>query len=279
MKTVINIICILVLFESSAQNLVPNWSFEDTISAPCSSWSFPALNNWTLPSNGSSDYYHENCSPYVNGVPSNENGYQFAKTGKAYVGILTYWESNSSSYREYIKVQLIETLETGMKYQWSFWVSKADNMDYVTNNIGIYLGPNINDLQTQFVLPVAPIGNRIYLVQDSINWIQVCGEYTANGTEDYLIIGNFFENDQTTILKIQQDDSFTTGAYYFIDDVYLSTTFISCEGNVGIEEIDKPTKKVIRIIDIMGRKSEDIPNTLLIYIYSDGSTEKIFRVE
>lgn len=47
----------------------------------------------------------------------------------------------------------------------------------------------------------------------------------------------------------------------------------------GIEENHMQDKTVVDILDFMGRKIEYKPNTLLIYIYSDGSTEKVFRVE
>jgi hypothetical protein len=39
------------------------------------------------------------------------------------------------------------------------------------------------------------------------------------------------------------------------------------------------TRTLLKIIDLLGRETEFIPNTPLIYIYSDGSTEKVFRVE
>ena len=38
-------------------------------------------------------------------------------------------------------------------------------------------------------------------------------------------------------------------------------------------------KKLIQVIDLMGRATRDKPNTLLIHVYSDGTTEKVFRVE
>ena len=47
----------------------------------------------------------------------------------------------------------------------------------------------------------------------------------------------------------------------------------------GIEEISNSEKKLLRIIDITGRNTEDKPNTVLIFIYSDGTTERVFRVE
>lgn len=38
-------------------------------------------------------------------------------------------------------------------------------------------------------------------------------------------------------------------------------------------------KEVVKIIDLMGRETDDKPNTVLIYVYSDGSQKKVFRVE
>ncbi len=51
---------------------------------------------------------------------------------------------------------------------------------------------------------------------------------------------------------------------------------------VGVEELENglvKVKELIKIVDITGRETEDRPNTLLIYIYSDGTAEKVFRVE
>ncbi len=52
------------------------------------------------------------------------------------------------------------------------------------------------------------------------------------------------------------------------------------QSGLGISESqhDQP-KTVVQIIDLMGRETEFKPNTLLIYIYSDGTTQKVFRAE
>jgi len=275
MKTALTILLIFICINSQAQNLVPNWSFEDTISTPCTTYTFSALDSWVLPTQGSTDYYHENCNVF--GVPSNVSGYQTAKTGKAYVGLVTYYET--SSYREYIKAQLTQPLVAGVKYQWSFWVSRADKKDYASNNLGIYIGPDVADVATLYVLPITPVGNVEVIISDTTNWVQLCGEYVANGGEDYLIIGNFFDNSQTSVTQFQQTDIATINAYYFIDDVYLSSTFINCTDVASIKELNNPTKELIKIIDLLGNETEYKPNTVLIYLYSDGSTEKVFKVE
>lgn len=258
---------------------MPNPSFEDTISTPCDGYAFLALKNWFTPSNqGSPDYYHECNSPISYGVPQNSLGFQYAQTGVAYAGILTYYEP-SNSIREYIEVQLTEPLIANVRYYWSFSVSKADSMDYASNNLGIYLSQNEVSSSDNLVIPQVPTGNLSSVVYDTSSWTTICGEYIANGGEEYLLIGNFFNNVQTNYVEIQQGSSFTIGAYYYIDDVYLSSESVSCSNHVGVEELNLKPKKVIKILDMMGREADEdqSQNTLLIYIYSDGSSEKVFK--
>lgn len=50
-------------------------------------------------------------------------------------------------------------------------------------------------------------------------------------------------------------------------------------GSADVMELDQPDKTLIKIVDSMGRETEIKPNTLLFYVYSDGTTEKVFRVE
>jgi hypothetical protein len=47
----------------------------------------------------------------------------------------------------------------------------------------------------------------------------------------------------------------------------------------SIQEVSFNKKEIIRVLDVMGRETVSTPNTVLIYVYSDGSTEKVFRVE
>jgi Leucine-rich repeat (LRR) protein len=47
---------------------------------------------------------------------------------------------------------------------------------------------------------------------------------------------------------------------------------------LGINELTT-TKNLIQILDLMGRETSFKPNTPLIYVYDDGSIEKVFSVE
>ena len=47
----------------------------------------------------------------------------------------------------------------------------------------------------------------------------------------------------------------------------------------GITNIKKPAKKIVRILDEMGRDTKPLPNKPLIYLYSDGSIERVMTIE
>lgn len=60
----------------------------------------------------------------------------------------------------------------------------------------------------------------------------------------------------------------------------IDTTMCLIVDYVGLNELNNDEyRQVIQITDLMGRKSEDKPNTVLIYIYNDGTTEKVLRIE
>ena len=216
----------ILLFISNfglAQNLVPNPSFEDTINCPNGVNSISSVATWFNPTQASPDYYHFCGTNVNNGIPTNSWGYQYAQDGNAYVGIATYWnDSLLPEYREYLEVNLISPLIANKTYYWCMWVSLLDSIDYATNNIGISLSNNIVlALSSQTILSNIVYGNHTEIVIDNVNWTEINGKFTALGGEEYLIIGNFFTDIQTSILQIQQNVTGGPGGYYYIDNVYL----------------------------------------------------------
>ncbi|MFZ9029423.1 MAG: hypothetical protein ACO2Z9_10440 [Crocinitomicaceae bacterium] len=59
-----------------------------------------------------------------------------------------------------------------------------------------------------------------------------------------------------------------------LDGLWLSYTDV-----IGVEELAPKEKKVVAIYDLLGRKTTFKSNTVLIYQYSDGTSEKVFVVE
>jgi uncharacterized protein (TIGR02145 family) len=48
---------------------------------------------------------------------------------------------------------------------------------------------------------------------------------------------------------------------------------------LGIFEMSHPNKELIKITNLLGQETEFKPNTVLFYVYSDGTTERIFKTE
>ena len=48
---------------------------------------------------------------------------------------------------------------------------------------------------------------------------------------------------------------------------------------LSLKELKNTPKEIVKIVDIMGREVGFEPNRVLFYIYSDGSSEKIFVVD
>jgi len=205
---------------SFAQNLVLNPSFENYSTCPSAPGDIYKAIGWDT-YNGSPDYFNSCGSGGVQ-VPGNSFGYQQAAAGNAYAGIITYYNGGLS--REIIGDSLSTLLVPTQKYYLSFKINRADDetiIGYSTNKIGARFttiksfSVNINNTPHIF-------SNSV--ITDTTNWIRVTGSFVADSAYQYLLIGNFFDDANTTITNQ------TSGiyAYYFIDEVCLSTDSMFC---------------------------------------------------
>jgi len=227
----------LLSISASAQNLVVNPSFEQTASN-CANFGGEGFRTdldgtWN---NANSNVAGDSCSSpdlfapcntvfgiSVTGMPNNELGWQYARTGQRYVGIITY--SLGSNYREYIQGRTSAPLQAGQQYCVSMFVSKADNVPYATNNMGIYFSNNeyLRDACVDgSLIPVTPHLNYTCApITDTLNWVRLQWNYTATGGERYFVIGNFYTN-ANSIIQNTGPSSLNPYAYYYIDDVSIT---------------------------------------------------------
>ena len=262
MKKLTIYLCLFLSLKVSAQNLVLNPSFEDTIA--CTGTYAMQCKYWYWATYGSPDYFSEQPDIFcgTSPVPLSNVGFQYARTGIAYVGLAPFFTTIFPSYvnrREYIGGILSDTLKQGHEYCISFYVSVADGMKYVIDGMGLYLSVDsavdytINT-NLSFIPQISnPSGNIIY---DTLNWVQISGTYIANGGEKYLTIGNFKDDANT---MIDSTSSTANSAYYFIDDVSV----IDC--TVGINEVND-NKDV-------GRLYPNPANTVVYYQDNLGENE------
>jgi len=256
---------------ASAQNLVQNSSFENYTNCPTTLSELNYAYPWESPSFGTPDFYHDCAGPCDFGyldpvcVPKNVKGYQQARTGSGHAGIYVY---DNNDYREYIQSPLSSTLISGQVYEIGFYISLPD-VHYICatefgmafQNISIFQNNNL-PLQN-----ITPNLQTPQLYSDTTNWIHITTDYTANGSENYVIIGNFVDNANT----VTSSSCGNYNSYYFIDDVYVipkSASGINTYDNLTLNLHPNPASDKLVI--------KGLPNETFIFSIFD-SFGKVYK--
>ncbi|MDZ4823987.1 MAG: hypothetical protein SH856_11055 [Flavobacteriales bacterium] len=140
----ITFLMVLFALNASAQNLVPNGSFEGYEMCPDAVNSIPLLGGgWTNMFN-TPDFLHECALSWGIDVPSNAFvGYQWPKEGSGYVGFIADSKPFTDiDTKEIIGVPLNQSLEVGITYYFSMWLVRSDyevECQRACNNIGAKL--------------------------------------------------------------------------------------------------------------------------------------------
>jgi hypothetical protein len=218
------------------QNLIPNPSFEDTISCPTGDNQINKAVGWVL-TRTSPDYFNSCATIASNAsVPENIFGYQYAATGNAYAG---FWAKESTTlYKEHFGTQLISNLQIGMRYFVSLKVNLSPKNGNVTDYCAINkIGVLFSTINYGLFYP-SPVNNyaQVYtdsIITDTLNWTTIKGSFVADSNYSFITIGNFFDDAQ--IDSIQLSGSYCH-SYYFVDDICVSTDSLICYSTVGIQE-------------------------------------------
>lgn len=242
MKKAIRIFLIFILsatfLDSYSQNLVPNYSFETYTTCPFSSGQISFAFPWTDPTNATPDYFDSCSAPGNCGVPLNNTGNRNAYDGYAYAGFTAYSDAPLVNFREYIQVKLTDTLSANKCYRLIYYVSVADLALYGVNKLSAYFSSTAVSCSVCF-LPYSPQVNFYTptVIDNGIGWCKVEGTFQAQGDEQYMTIGNF-NNDGNTTVTIVNPGMVSTIAYYYIDSVSL--TEVVCPIDIGIIENTNP---------------------------------------
>lgn len=249
---------------SHGQELVPNPSFECGVDlcGPYISGDFSLYAcDWGPPTGGTTDVYsnkleNRTCSsamPYTGTYWSSERqGSQSPRTGERFIGIFTTYRD---SYREYAQAKLLTPLVQGRTYCAEMYVSAGESGQFASNNIGLHLSEERIMNGGIGPLHIDPQINADNVINDTENWLRIAGEITARAPYEYITIGNFYDNDQTSVVfKGPSNDNYYAYSYYFIDDVSVQAKpnntfqfdfpdricegdFISIKSDVGTEKI------------------------------------------
>lgn len=177
--------------------------------------------------------------------------------------------------REYIVTNLISPLETGKKYFVNFKISRIDRFVYCAHNkIGALFSTvsyNLGSDSCNYAPGLLPHNfAHIYspqIITDTANWATISGSFIADSAYQYIIIGNHFDDNNTDTMCFGSDP--IMGAYYLIDDIYVSADSINgimqnnLEQSIAVYptvtndilfvQINIPAKASVKIYDLYGR--------------------------
>ncbi|MFA7272621.1 MAG: T9SS type A sorting domain-containing protein [Crocinitomicaceae bacterium] len=235
-------------------NLVPNPSFENKSSfayvVPSISGGV-GVSNWYNPNTSTPDYFNECAFPLA--------PLQVPHSDSAYIGLATYDLLGTNS-REYVSVVLLETLHATKSYWVELYCSVGEYYSwYASNNLGIHFSDMALFSTTPYYFNVNAqlkyFNNEI--IDDTLNWVKFSGIYQAIGGEQFITLGNFNTDAETT-----QGMYYSTGGigqtYFLIDDVSV----IPLDSIPGGIPVDAGPDQTIYIGDtaFIGQKISNMPD-------------------
>jgi len=267
-KRKIGIVLILVpiiFTHINAQNLVPNPSFEEIKKCP-NAWNDGnakrILKYWIIPNQGTTDYYSGACNKMpMYSTPKNFMGNTYPVEGKAYVGIIagsndrTKYVKQGDS-KEYVQVKLLNPLVAGKIYCVKFYVYHATKSISTVSQIGLYLSVNrVKEKHRNRINYMPQVVSNNLLNKTHDDWEEVCGDYLAQGGEQYITIGSFLTATEETFQvlpkyrgKERRHSVNEQYAYYYLD--YVSVTELKEGEGCGCkkeEAIEVKKDSVIKI--------------------------------
>jgi OmpA-OmpF porin, OOP family len=246
----------LVFNVSAQQNMVTNPSFEQFRQCPEKANTalvphYEIATRWYTVSAASPDYFNACAKNNQVSVPRNFAGYQQARTGNGYIGLILKsdpkYYHGSKSYTEHIQNKLSSPLKKDRLYCFEIWICLGKNSTIKARDFGVYFSkeqitfPNPPD---SLPLPHITYQGEEYL-GNSHQWVPMRGVYKAEGGERYLTIGNFqpwlpgrFERLRDNFTPVDLREF----AYYIFDDVSLKEIKDPslCDCNMVVVEQPKP---------------------------------------
>jgi hypothetical protein len=186
-------------------NLVVNGSFEDLYGCTQSSYNLGWVKSWT-PVDSLNGYGGIFCNTCNLTVPLNGNTYQYARTGNSYI-LATMFDDSFNGPRGFLKNRFKHALTLGRTYCVKFYVNIANTSPRGMNGFAAYFGGDTLQMITtqaellSYANPQIknPVSN---VISDTMNWIPITGTFVANGTEKFVVIGNFLKDDDVVTSPI-----------------------------------------------------------------------------
>ncbi len=264
-KTSLLIFFVLVVcYSSYSQNLVPNGSFE--LKSACPTYAFQAnkiISWYDLPMHqGTVDYFDVCATNVIAQVPVNYMGSEIAASGNSYIGLITYGANTNN--REYLETKLVSPMTAGVEYVVSFKYSVAEECKNACANFGVYFSTTqAQGTYNNGPIPVSAQLSTLSIDTNKSGWSTISWNYIAAGGEEYVTLGNFLDDVNSTVQVLNAGSG--SYGYIYIDDVSIEQIKCTLQVNLGNDSSLCFGKTLI--LDASTKDAQ--------YLWSDNSTDSI----
>lgn len=216
----------LSMFGQEGDNMVDNPGFEDAKNKKLRrTGDLSRAELWVSPTGNTADLFSGEAKMPDVMTPDNIFGTEEPREGVNYAGIITY------SYREkedrtYLTSKLNTQMKKGMRYKVQFYASRAELAKYSANRLGAHFSkraPGTDDKVPALILETHVEHPKEAVFDGDYGWDLVCGQYTAEGNEKYITIGNFYSDGEVKSERNRKPRDVRgkqiIAAYYYIDDI------------------------------------------------------------
>lgn len=128
-------------------------------------------------------------------------GFQYARTGDNYI-ISTF-----TGGRGYPRNRLKQKLKANTTYCAKYYVVNTNHSAWAIDGFGIYVGNQTLDTIKKCFAPLSYLTPQIQhpngnIILDTLQWIVISGTFVADGSEKYLMLGNFKTDAATNSILI-----------------------------------------------------------------------------
>jgi outer membrane protein OmpA-like peptidoglycan-associated protein len=257
----ISVLFILILFFNIgyAQNFVLNPGFEetDTINIKRTFENYICIKGWDFKVFDTYSYYLSKQSPINNFCyASKVNNGLNPRSGDVMAEISTLnYNLNSDKLQQnqsFIIGKLTKPLLKGKSYYFEMWYSLNWFGNCASSNIGVFFTDSVSFKKMNRTEIKPDLSSTCILYTNPAQWKKLSGEFVARSNSNLFVIGNFFTNECTNYVKIENPLKYfnkaewdklrntTNICSYFLDDILVKpivhsandSTF-GCENRFG----------------------------------------------
>lgn len=233
-KPLLFLFLLLISLTANAQNLIADPGFEIHNDTCSNNW--PGLTYWYNPNTATPDLAclpEGQCNQNLTPEFIEMFQYPLPYDGNCMMGM--YWcysEISSFQTREYIATKLISPLEADTEYVLSFFVSRAIRWNLAIDKVGAFFSNDSVLVDYYTIMQVEPqVETSGEVLTPDLEWQLITLTYTATGGEQHMVLGNFSDLDEMTVVNTGTSWKDWDNSYYFVDEVTLQPAV-----SVGIKE-------------------------------------------